>query len=72
MTGLSCAGELSQARLEALEDIDPGWSMTPCPADVPLRAAPELCPRSVIVSGGVIAAGGPTGGIVGFVSSSTA
>lgn len=86
VTGLSYAGELSPARLEALEDIDPGSSMAPCPTDVPLRAALKLCPRSVIVSEGVIAADGPTGGIVadeelmapdrlelpfGFVSSST-
>ncbi|MGY4983973.1 helicase associated domain-containing protein [Streptomyces sp. 900105755] len=24
-TGLSCAGELSQARMQALTDLDPGW-----------------------------------------------
>ncbi|MCW8382674.1 hypothetical protein [Streptomyces justiciae] len=86
VTGLSYAGGCHRPACRDLEDVDPGWSMTPCPADVPLRAALELCPRSAIVSEGVIAADGPTGGIVadeelmapdrlelpfGFVSSST-
>ncbi|MFG2794312.1 helicase associated domain-containing protein [Streptomyces sp. NPDC048419] len=52
-TGVSSAGELSASRMEALEDVDPGW----CPEwDVSWQRAYRLA-RAHVKAGGALPAG---------------